>query len=161
MATSVSTLDQVLACCLTVPSHYLNQCWLLITKLLWHSPECNFTASAKTTILYHEYENYTFEVAVPSLISKWISRRILCGAALPPTPVTTMKPASSIKPDGLLKSSCNFTSNRVVPGFSTTNSWKSTRTLPFLGKDVHNMVKFQLYNHGCFCPVFHIFQYSY
>ena len=27
------TLAQVMACCLTAPSHYLNQCWLIISKL--------------------------------------------------------------------------------------------------------------------------------
>ena len=27
-----STLAQVMACCLTAPSHYLNQCWLIISK---------------------------------------------------------------------------------------------------------------------------------
>ena len=30
---SVSTLAQVMACCLTAPSHYLCQCWLLISDL--------------------------------------------------------------------------------------------------------------------------------
>ena len=30
-------LLQVMACCLTAPSHYLNQCWLIITEALWHS----------------------------------------------------------------------------------------------------------------------------
>ena len=32
-----STLDQVMACCLTAPSHYLNQCWLIIGGVPWHS----------------------------------------------------------------------------------------------------------------------------
>ena len=32
---SRSTLAQVMACCLTAPSHYLNQCWLVITKVQW------------------------------------------------------------------------------------------------------------------------------
>ena len=36
---SWSTLVQVMACCLTAPSHYLNQCWLIISKVLWHSSE--------------------------------------------------------------------------------------------------------------------------
>ena len=36
---SGSTLIQVMACCLTAPSHYLNQCWLIIGKVLWHSSE--------------------------------------------------------------------------------------------------------------------------
>ena len=34
-----STLAQVMACCLTAPGHYLNQCWLIIIKVLWHSSE--------------------------------------------------------------------------------------------------------------------------
>ena len=32
---SRSTLMQVMACCLTAPSHYLNQCWLIVTKVAW------------------------------------------------------------------------------------------------------------------------------
>ena len=36
---SGSTLAQVLACCLTAPSHYLNQFWLTISKVHWHSFE--------------------------------------------------------------------------------------------------------------------------
>ena len=28
-----STLTQVMACCLTAPSHYLNQCWLITSKV--------------------------------------------------------------------------------------------------------------------------------
>ena len=43
---SGSTLAQVMACCLTAPSHNLNQCWLIISKLQWHSSECNFTRDA-------------------------------------------------------------------------------------------------------------------
>ena len=30
------TLFYVMACCLTAPSHYLNQCWVIITEVLWH-----------------------------------------------------------------------------------------------------------------------------
>ena len=36
---SWSTLVQVMACCLTAPSHYLNLCWLVISKVLWNSSE--------------------------------------------------------------------------------------------------------------------------
>ena len=39
---SGSTLAQVMACCLTAPSHYLNQCWFIISKVLWHPSEDNF-----------------------------------------------------------------------------------------------------------------------
>ena len=34
---SWSKLVQVMACCLAAPSHYLNQCWLITSKVLWHS----------------------------------------------------------------------------------------------------------------------------
>ena len=34
-----SPLAQVMACCLTAPSRYLNQCWLIMSKVLWHSSE--------------------------------------------------------------------------------------------------------------------------
>ena len=34
-----STLVQVMAWCLMAPSHYLNQCWLIIKGVLWYSPE--------------------------------------------------------------------------------------------------------------------------
>ena len=38
---SWTTLAQVMACCLTAPSHYLNQCRLIITEVYWHSSERN------------------------------------------------------------------------------------------------------------------------
>ena len=34
---SGSMLAQVIACCQLVPSYYLNQCWLIISGVLWHS----------------------------------------------------------------------------------------------------------------------------
>ena len=37
------TLGQVMACCLIVLSHYLNQCWLFISKNEWHSSKGKFT----------------------------------------------------------------------------------------------------------------------
>ena len=42
---SGSTLAQVMAWCLTAPSHYLNQCWLIVNGILWYSPCNNFTGS--------------------------------------------------------------------------------------------------------------------
>ena len=35
---SGSTLAQIMTCCLTAPSHYLNQCWLIISEVFLHSP---------------------------------------------------------------------------------------------------------------------------
>ena len=45
---SGSTLVQVMACCMTAASHYLNQCWLITSKVQWHS---NFTR--ETTAINH------------------------------------------------------------------------------------------------------------
>ena len=47
---------QVMACCLTTPSHYMNQCWRLISEVVWHLPDNNFTASVPA-ILFNEFEN--------------------------------------------------------------------------------------------------------
>ena len=44
---STITLTQIMACCQMAPSHYLNQCWLIISEVLWHSPEVNSTGSAQ------------------------------------------------------------------------------------------------------------------
>ena len=57
-----STLAQVMACCLTVPSQLpQSQCWLLISEVLWHSPMGKFTeaewliyASLNSTIIASE-----------------------------------------------------------------------------------------------------------
>ena len=45
-----STLAQVMAWCHQAASHYLNQCWVTITGVLWHSPQTNFTGSAQNII---------------------------------------------------------------------------------------------------------------
>ena len=42
----VSTLVQAMACCLTTPSHYLDECLLLIREVMWHSPENIFEVIA-------------------------------------------------------------------------------------------------------------------
>ena len=39
---SGSPMAQVMACCLTAPSHYLNQCWLILTKVQWCLSKGNF-----------------------------------------------------------------------------------------------------------------------
>ena len=43
---SGSTLAQVMAWCLTVPNHYLDQCCYIISAVRWHSPKGNFTVSS-------------------------------------------------------------------------------------------------------------------
>ena len=71
-----STLAEVMACYLMAPNHYLNQCYLLTSEVLWHSPQNNFAASAPATILY-EFENYTSKItATPMINSLWPSDAI-------------------------------------------------------------------------------------
>ena len=48
-----------MACCLTVPSHFLYQCSLIINQILWHSPKTNFTGYAQDINAWNEYENYS------------------------------------------------------------------------------------------------------
>ena len=70
---SGSTLAQVMACCLTAPSHYLNQYWFIISEALWHSSKINFTSNAQTTILYNEFENDNFEIITTSPRGHWVN----------------------------------------------------------------------------------------
>ena len=53
---SGSTLSQVLDCSLTAPSHYLNQYWLIISKVHWHSSEGNFAKDTSATNHYDKLE---------------------------------------------------------------------------------------------------------
>ena len=55
-----------MACCLTVPSHYLKQCWHFISGFLCHSCKSDFTARAQITIMWNEFENYTFRFIATS-----------------------------------------------------------------------------------------------
>ena len=74
---SGSRLVRVMACHPMAPCHYsiyLNQSWFLISAVLWHSPESNFTAaSAQATILHNEFENYTFKITATSPRNQWAS----------------------------------------------------------------------------------------
>ena len=55
---SRSTLAQVMVCCLTAPSHYLNQCWLMISGVLWHSPDSKFTENTQDIYRWNEFKIY-------------------------------------------------------------------------------------------------------
>ena len=54
---SGSTLAQVMAWCLTAPSHYMNQCLLIICGVLHHSPEVSSTGNAYESNHYNAFEN--------------------------------------------------------------------------------------------------------
>ena len=68
-----STLVQLMACCLMAQSHCLNQCWLLISEVLWHSPESNFTVSAQASYLYNQLENYIYKITATFPTAQWVN----------------------------------------------------------------------------------------
>ena len=70
---SGSTLTQVMACCLTAPSHYRNQWWLIIKAVLWHSPEGNFTRSAHELKSIACVRNYPFKSTTTSPRGQWVN----------------------------------------------------------------------------------------
>ena len=55
---SRSTLAQVMACCLMAPSHCLNQCWLIISEVLWYLPDSNFIENTSDIYCWNEFEIY-------------------------------------------------------------------------------------------------------
>ena len=52
------------------PSHYLNQCWLLVIVYL---PENKFIATPRATILHHEFKNPTFKITATSSRDQWVN----------------------------------------------------------------------------------------
>ena len=66
-----SILAQVMAC-MTAPSHYLNQCSLLISETLWLSPETRFLSSAQATVLFNEFEKYMLSITTILPRGQWI-----------------------------------------------------------------------------------------
>ena len=55
---SGSTSALVMACSLKAPRYNLSQCWLIVSKVPWHSPEVNFTRNAFN--YYNWIEGYLF-----------------------------------------------------------------------------------------------------
>ena len=67
-----STLAQVMACCLMAPSHYLNQCWLIFSKVLWHSSEGIIIRRSEDTNQKIKIENYIFRILSRSPRGQWV-----------------------------------------------------------------------------------------
>ena len=61
-----------MACNLTAPRHYPNQCWLLISEALWHSSESSFTTRIQATILCQKFGNNTFKITATSPRDQWV-----------------------------------------------------------------------------------------
>ena len=63
---SCSTLAQVMAWCLMAPSHYLNQCWLIISSFLRHTPKTH--SAWMRTISLHQ-------MSLKNTLVKFLSHR--------------------------------------------------------------------------------------
>ena len=55
-----------MACCLTAPSNYLIQCWLIISKAQRHSSEGNFTIDTPAINHWHYLENCLSTISLNS-----------------------------------------------------------------------------------------------
>ena len=60
-----------MACWLTVPSHQLHQYGILLTVVLWHSSESNFTAVAQATI--NGFKKNIPDITVTFFRGQWIN----------------------------------------------------------------------------------------
>ena len=71
-----STLAQVMAYCLTAPSHYVNQCWLTIKGVVCYSPEsisvCISNRNAQELNPYNVFRDYIFKVIAASSRGQWV-----------------------------------------------------------------------------------------
>ena len=67
-----STLAQVMTCCLTAPSHYLDQCWLVIVEVPWHSSQGIILRRCEDTNQQNEIENCSFKMTSKSPRDQWV-----------------------------------------------------------------------------------------
>ena len=74
---SWTTLAQVMACCLTAPSHYLNQCWLITRGVLWHTSESSFAGIAQGIDSGYEFEKDILKNIFKSPRGQWVNAAIV------------------------------------------------------------------------------------
>ena len=77
---SWTTLAQVMACCLTAPSHYLNQCWLITRGVLWHTSESSFAGIAQGIDSGYEFEKDILKNIFKSPRGQWVKCILHCVA---------------------------------------------------------------------------------
>ena len=61
-----STLIQIMACCLTAPSYYLNKCWLITIKVQRHSSGDNLTRDTSAINHWNKLENHLSKIVFKS-----------------------------------------------------------------------------------------------
>ena len=70
---SGSTLAEVMACCLTAPSHYLNQCWFIISTVEWHSSKAKFTRDKLAINHWNYLENQVPKISFKFPRGQWVN----------------------------------------------------------------------------------------
>ena len=63
-----------MAWCLMAPSHYMNQCLLMISE--WRSPEVNFTGNTQDIYLWYQFENDWFNITATSPRGQWVNNLV-------------------------------------------------------------------------------------
>ena len=61
-----------MVCCLTAPSHCLNQYWLIISLVLWHSSEGIIMRRSEDTNQLNKIGNSIFRIAFRSPRGQWV-----------------------------------------------------------------------------------------
>ena len=69
-----ATLAQIMACCLTSPSHYLNQRWLFVKGFVWHSAESNFIRHAHALNPKNLFADCIFKTIAISPRGQWVNK---------------------------------------------------------------------------------------
>ena len=69
---SRSTLAQVMACCLTAPSHYLNQWWLIISEVQCNLLRVIWQDIIPTTNHWNYRENFLSKIFFNHLKGQWV-----------------------------------------------------------------------------------------
>ena len=63
-----------MASCRTAPSHYLNQCWLIINEVLWHSLDVSFTGNAEDIYPSYEFKNLRLYLnLISQCVNMWLA----------------------------------------------------------------------------------------
>ena len=58
--------------CLMAPSHYLNQCWLIINKVLWHYSESTIIRRSGDTSQQNKIKSCFFKITSRSPSDQWV-----------------------------------------------------------------------------------------
>ena len=69
---SWSTLAQVMAGCLTTPSHYMNQCWLIISKVEWHLSKGKFTSDNSAINHWNYLQDWVLKIPFKFSRGQWV-----------------------------------------------------------------------------------------